>query len=785
MKTISFTFFFSLLCLAVFPQPKDISGQMANQLALYYAANPGEKMIVQTDKDIYQPGEDLWFSCWYLNASQLKSSPARDEVEIRLLDSGGEIILSDKYRVGERVFCGDFSLPGNLEPGNYFITVLFPGQENIENCYFRKISIRPFYQNSLMISVKQKETFLRKGIDNEISIQAQNIIRGIAGNKKLEYIISSGKQVIDEGKLKTDDTGNATIRFRIPENAGDMPFILSVSDGKKGSVETVRLVSETDHIHVSFYPEGGTIIPEMPSKIGFYVTDQTGSPVHIEGEIRDEQGQTIYPLKTFREGFGFCVLKAARNARYCLHITKGQGRGQQFPLPQANATGSLLSVVKTDSEFLWINLAFADRQNHKISVIASQGPEIYWTSQAQVNGAGLLKVPVAGLPHGIVLLSSFSDEGFPLNQRLVCVQKNETLKIDIATDPEQPVKNDEIKLQLRLTDENGQPLHGIVRVSVSDVAFTDAQRPVLPFEAVFNTVLKNKIAPKNPGLPNENMPQLMDYLLIANEISGFDWAQVSTFKAGKPHEKLVASSFSEIVESNLKEKIKSLHQISPISVVSSVPDRYFVINGGLISKKPAKNTGDIPRKESYKKYLETGTSLLEIIKMIKPYDMEGTKIIFPGGKNSINSQDGALIVVDGQQMGTDASVLSGLNPHDIDEINVSTQPMDIQRYTGLNSVGLIEIKTKRGEITKPAPEELSLAARYEGDYRIPRIFGVSEKTGMRTTAWWDGRLFIDESGKASLQIPGPNVVSRFIIKAEGMGGNGKFGHAEKSITITE
>jgi len=770
MKTILFAFSFSLLCPAVFSQPKGALSQVIDQLGLYYSANPKEQIIIQTDKDFYQPGENIWVSCWYWNADQSQPLPVQKEMEVRLLGPDGATILSDRYLVEERVVAADFLLPDNLNAGNYFIAAFLPGQENAENSYFRKIIIRPFYQNSLVISVAQKEAFLQKGIDNEISIRAKSLTKGVAKNEKLEYTISAGGQIVEEGKLKTGDTGNAAIRFRIPENQTGMPFILSVSDSKKESVETVQLASETDQLNITFYPEGGTIIPELASKVGFYVTDKLGTPVHIEGEIRDSENQMAYSVKTFREGFGFYLLKAARNVRYSLHITKGQGKGLQFQLPQTNATGSSLSIAKTDAEFFWLNLSFADQSGHKISVMASQGAEVYWAADLQINGTGLLKVPVAELPRGIVLLSSFSAEGFLLNQRLVDVPKNEKLKIDISAVPESLAKKDEINLQLKFTDEKGQPLMGIARVLFSDAVCNDMQRPVLPFEITFNTILKNKIISGKTGFSDDNdLKRSFDYLLIANELSNFDWSRISNFKAAKPTERLSISGenlFSEEFEASLKEKVKSLNQIKPVSVVSTIPENYFVTNNGLISKKAKRKIGDIPQNDSYKKFLETSTNLLEVIKIIKPFDLEGSKIIFPGGKNSINAQGGALIVVDGQQMGEDASVLNGINPHDIEEINVSTQPMDIQRYTGLNSVGLIEITTKRGNIEEPVKEKTPDAVLYDGD-------------------WWNGRLFIDNTGKALLKIPGPNVVSDFIISVEGMADNGQFGYTTKRIKVTE
>lgn len=113
-------------------------------------------------------------------------------------------------------------------------------------------------------------------------------------------------------------------------------------------------------------------------------------------------------------------------------------------------------------------------------------------------------------------------------------------------------------------------------------------------------------------------------------------------------------------------------------------------------------------------------NISDIIKQIKPYQLVGGKIMFANnGINSINFQDGALIVIDGIKMGTDAGILNSIPVTDIAKINVFTNPSDILRYTGLNSAGIIEIVMKKGpesiEKKEPVPEIKSSALLWAPD----------------------------------------------------------------------
>lgn len=90
--------------------------------------------------------------------------------------------------------------------------------------------------------------------------------------------------------------------------------------------------------------------------------------------------------------------------------------------------------------------------------------------------------------------------------------------------------------------------------------------------------------------------------------------------------------------------------------------------------------------------------VFSMIEQIKPFSLSGNRIIFrSAGPNTLRTQDGALIVVNGTVYGQDASMIEYLNPADVDRINVSTDFADIQKYTGFNTMGVIEIYTKTGK----------------------------------------------------------------------------------------
>lgn len=238
-----------------------------------------------------------------------------------------------------------------------------------------------------------------------------------------------------------------------------------------------------------------------------------------------------------------------------------------------------------------------------------------------------------------------------------------------------------------------------------------------------------------------------------------------------------------------REIQKTDSKYAALYVTEPVSAGYLADNPGLLAKAPQMVRQELPnpkkqRNESYKNLLQTSTSLLEVIKMMKPYTITNGQIVFHGTQNSIHHQSGALIVLDGQKMGTSADVLSMIPPGDVETVNISLDPMDIQKYTGFNSVGLIEITTKKGEFTNPSSgtsginqtEEL-----YRDQYRIPRNFAAlnGQQPGgpgdLRTTLLWEPVIKPDSQGIITFTTTIPASKTNFVICVSGIDTEGNFG----------
>jgi hypothetical protein len=832
--------------------------KISQQLAGYFSYFPKEKIFVATDKTSYKPGESIWFRAFVTTGNNQPASKESAELFVKLYDKKGTAVVSEIFKLENGSTPGDLTLPETLQKGIYTLAAYTTAHISPEEMSYTTLQIDPEYSGQLVAEVVAKDSISTAGQANELFVALRNISGGIQKNTPIRYQFMNGTEVIEKGKSKTDERGKLNLAFTLPAKTNGEPFICELSDNKGDWKQEVFLPSNLDQLVVRFFPEGGNLVNGIQTKVGFTAFNKWGMPVELEGSVQDQEGKAVSPVKTFTKGLGLFSLTPAEDQKYKLIVTGKNGLNQSFELPAFGSDGLALSVGKTDTEFISANLIFADKLKHSLALLVTQGSSIYWAADMEINGTGRIKIPTENLPHGINQLSVFSNEGKLLAQRIVFIDKKQDLKISIQPDNDKLVAGESMKVKIKLTDENDQPVSGTLSVSVSDKHRNQLDQPDIaecllmdseletPFSLI-SKVLKGKIS----------NTALLDVYLIANQVKRFDWTKIRQFKPeNTTNSNTGANGISGFVTdkngnkinrakvSLVNNKTMQLHTTTTnadgrfsfpnlftgnaddfsakatdlegkrelkvtfnknLEVLISefvsqqtlkygfatsqefTNDIYFSNNPDLYTKAPKPVKVNTMGVENQRHMLSTGTSILDVIKSIKPYKIMNNQIVFVGSENSINFQGGALIVIDGQQLGTDISALQNISPLEVDYMNVSTNPMDIQRYTGLNSVGLIEIFMKRAK-TPDADMSTAPENKYDGKFRIANPFPAiptHAKRDARTTLLWIPDQQVKETGEFELLVIAGKVISDFVIEVQGISGKGTAGSGTTSFSTVK
>ncbi len=858
MKTLTILSFLISNCFGVFAQNESPIKHISQQVTDYFNVFPKEKVFLTTDKQCYKPGETIWFKAMVNDGkTQVPSIKSQDFI-VKLYNKNGEQVAFQLLQLTNGSTSGDLEIPDNLTGGQYFLAAYTFSQFAAEEVFFTAIYIDPAYSDQWVVSANTSDSISISGQKNELSILIRNLSGGAVKNTSLRYQLMNGTEIIGKGKLKTDDSGKAVVPFTLPTKSNGEPFIFELTDNKNEWEKEVFLPSNLDQLTISFYPEGGAILTGVPVKIGFTAFNKWGMPVDLEGSVVNQDGKQVAIVKTFTKGLGLFAVETDGKQKLKLVISGKTGQNQHFELPAPNTSGLAFSVAKTDADFISANLIFADNQKHAISLTATHGSGLYWAADMDIDGLGRIKIPTEYLPQGINLLSVFVNDANLPATRLVFVDNKQHMKVEVQPEQISLKQGENMKIKIRLADENNQPVSGNVSVSIADrfrktntalkieeylLAGPELETPFVLISAAFQEQITNTA--------------LMDIFLIANRQRNFNWQKIMQFKpesasnniqenkgisgivTDKNGNKINKAKVSMVNNKNMQlhtttsnaDGLFSFPNLDPASLddfsakatnpegkrelnidfvknfeegISEYVARlgrgstlqysdmgadanYFRNNPDLFNKAPKIVRPNTVASDNQKKMLSTATSIMDVIKTIKPYKLMNNQIVFYGSENSINYQGGALIVLDGQQVGTDISAINNISPMEVESINVSTNPMDIQRYTGLNSVGIVEIFLKRGPQLTTSEEEKK-TSRGKDDNMGSNVFQsgpTNVRRDLRTTLQWIPELIVDETGEAEISVSSGKVISDFVIEVQGISENGRIGSGKSEFSVVK
>ena len=751
------------------------------QITDYFNSHPREKVFLMTDKMYYKPGETIWFRAFVTNTESQTAPVQSNELFVMLYDKSGKVILQDGYRLINGSASGDLLIPENLTEDNYFLTSYCSAISSVDELTCIPLHINPFYSNQLVVETHARDSIFTGGQKNEIYIFLRDVSGEIQKNTSLKYQLVNGSEIIDKGKVKTDDKGKAVIPVTIPSKTNGEPFICALTDGSGQWQHEVFLPTNLDPIVVRLFPEGGTLIPGTPAKIGFTAFNKWGLPVDLEGSVQNQEGQSITLVKTFTKGLGLFSVINDGQQKNKLVISGKTGQNQSIDIPAPNSTGLSLSIVKTDAAFISTNLIFADKMKHSVAITVTQGNAIYWGGDMEINGTGRIKIPTDNLPKGMNLLSVFSQKGDLLAERIVYADKDTKMKVEVLPEKTSLQPTQSMKFKVRLTDGNNKPLAGSIGVTVTDKFRNHLIGEPIDQFMMIGSELETPFSIISRAFPDKlSNSALLDAYLIANHLKGFDWDKIRQNKTISTSDKSFETQISEYI-SNYARKYSLLSK----DQIAGEP--YFSNNEDLFSKAVRQIKTNTTSLDFQRKLLASATNLLDVINTLKPFTLKNNKIVFIGSENSLFFQDGALLIVDGVQSGTDVSSISGFSPLEVDHINISTNSADVHRYTGLNSVGVIEIFMKNGKIAAPIDHKES-ANKYDGGYRVPNKFPLettNQKQDTRTTLLWIPEQKVDESGVSEFTVTAGKVISDFNIEVQGISSNGIAGSGSAGFNVTK
>jgi hypothetical protein len=750
--------------------------QVSKKLTLYEEKYPEESIYLQTDKNTFAPGDIVWFSAYITQElGNRSSSPSRD-LFVSLIDKDSLEVVHTLFPISNNKSSGSFDIPEQLTSGHYLLVAYTSWMKNmpVDRMFSKEIIIEKENKKSLFIQIRLEDTICARNVPVPAYIAVSNKEKAPV-QASFNYRITGIRKGPVNGKGKTDKQGNAIIMFTLPPaDSTDKPQLIIDLDNKKQKTSAVMLLPTAEnYLNVNFYPESGMLLYGADTKVAFRGFNISGGPMDFAGEIYSGDNKLIKRIWSDFKGIGSFQFTPEKNQTYYLKITSPAGISEKYDLPLPRRSGMVMSVYEKTPEHLTLLVNEKGKTGQVYLFIVHMKGRIIWMESRKILKNAKVEIPVSDIPGGIAECVAFDSAMNLVAKRLVFLNINKNLTVEITPNKLSYVPREKVSLAIEVKNKNGKPVHATLSLS----ALCLNGQPRDDRNNLYTcTLLNNDLigCPPDPAYyfsSDDMAEEVLDNMLIANAYKHFTWRNIMGVTENSPsYNMLIDNSLTIDMEAEksrcafFARQLASLIQYPGIAYMEQDKNNMEKLMKANNSTEPGKN-------------LDSNKDIMDLIFEIKPYKMVDGKIVFMSlGPNTLLNQQGAAIAIDGVYMGTDPTVLKTIMRVDVDKVYVSTNPNDISRYTGLNSIGIIEVYTKGAVSAKKMQSETNdqiLAERVFQNPEEPGSANEKQKSALPKTFFWKPEIQTDAAGKATITYFNGEIPGEVVVTVEGISASGQ------------
>ena len=518
---------------AIFVLPSQAQETLPDRIQNYFQSIqkefPTEKVYLHLDKHTYTLGDDVWFSTYLLAGSSQIPSPLSSTLYVDIFDGAGLLLEQRKVKIEQGRGAGDFKIPRFGKTGKYQIKAYTAWMRNFGEEYFLTTSfvVVDGAGGSFLPKVNFTEVASSAGgVKYSVEIDAVSSNGNPLANQTLEIRALAGETELHTQSLALNAQGQASFSFTIPEKANPSQSLeLTYYENDDYPVtKTIRLPYALSLADVQFLPEGGHLVIGKKSNVAFRAVDPDGTPVEIQGEI---EGQ---PFATRFGGMGKVELTPSKSDYSAIITNPKTGESRSIALPKADSDGLVVQVVNNPgAAFITVFVQGQYDPNSLLLVSQTRGVINYMIQGALANGVWGVRIPKENLISGINHITVLSSEGKPLLERLIFVQKDDFLNLQLTNSGSISPRG-KVTLDLSGTFQN-QPTQGSFSIAVSDADQVSDESG--EYGSIFSTLLltsdlRGKIHQPGSYFKDQETEtlELLDLVMLTHGWRRFTWGDV-------------------------------------------------------------------------------------------------------------------------------------------------------------------------------------------------------------------------------------------------------------------
>ncbi len=529
------------LGISAFAVSEDPFAALLKKLEEFTKKYPQEKVHLHLDKPYYAIGDDIWFKAYVTDSRTSALTNSSKLLYVELIDERDSLRQQLKLPLTSGIGWGDFKLPDSLSEGNYRIRAYTRLMRNAGPAFFFDKTIKIGNSWANKVFAKTDYLFSQEGTNEKVN----STIRFADKQGKpypdadVSYSVVLSARTIAKGKATTNANGEISIPIVNTQpniyKTGTITATITLPDKQKVT-KLIPLTTTSTAVDVQFFPESGSLVQNLPTRIAIKAVNAAGKGEDIKGVVIDSDGTEITNFETSYLGMGSFFISPVADKTYKAKITFKNGSEKLFDLPKAQPSGYALVVNNADNSKVTIKVLLSDDLIGKgeLQLLAQQNGAVYFSVKIPTGkNVALASLPKAELASGITTLTLFNPQNIPVAERLIFIDnKLDKINLDVEDLKESYQKRGKMSLGLNGTN-NGKPAIGSFSVAVTNAS---AVTPDLLNETnIFTSLLlksdlKGYIEKPNYYFMGDDPATrlALDHLLLTQGWRRIDWKAVNS-----------------------------------------------------------------------------------------------------------------------------------------------------------------------------------------------------------------------------------------------------------------
>ncbi len=511
-------------------------------------ANAKQKVYVHFNHTFFSPGDVVFYKVYVTRGQDGRPSFLSESVQVEWFSPDGKQLAVQQFPVRDGYAEGSFHFGGNTKGGIYKVRAYTNGMRNESDAtwFSKEITVQRVVAPRILLQLDFPQKGYGPGATVNAAFTARTLDDKPVFNREVQFTVMVEGKPFTSGAVITGADGKANVHFRLPDELRSTDVLLllqlQIDQLRESISRSVPVV--LNKIDLQFLPEGGTFVNGLLSVMAFRAVDEFGKPAEVSGAVTDQFGNVAATFDTYRYGMGKFSIRPVKGRQYKARLAGSQGGDTAYLLPLATDNGAVLTCWN-DSLELGIQIASNHTCAYRLTVHSREKLLQSFPIQS-FTGSTSIAIPTDSFPAGILRIRLQTPEGAPVAERRAFVRRDRQMIISLVPEKEKYLPREKVKVRIKTTTADGQPLPANVSLSVVDDklwTFADDRQDNLLSWLLFSSELRGKIeepafyfkANEPQALPALDLVMLTHGYRYFDPVPRFRETGIQPFSFGEEH----------------------------------------------------------------------------------------------------------------------------------------------------------------------------------------------------------------------------------------------------------